>query len=196
MIESDTTKQHQNRWKKLALFIVVFFILMVLLKLFAQYIEEKFHRPPARSTLSISTQDLLDRYNQAMMEIDRGLLLPPDNAMENGGGNGKFHSRRHAVRPNILVSTEVENTTSKPFSLGLYATPQGTSDGVSMVAVQAAIGVTFFGKGDNAGALVRACAATAKDDGKPVSMRVETFDVFCSIAGGIWIAGISVPEKM
>lgn len=195
MREADATNPHQNRWKALALFIVGLGLLMGGLRFFAEAIEAKFRKAPARATLSISTQELLDRYNQAMMEIDRGLLLPPVNALENGGENAKFHSLRHAVHPNILVTTEVDNTTLNPFSLGIYAAPQGTSEGIAMAAVQAAIGVTFFGKGDNAGALVKACATTAKADGKPVSMRVETFEVFCSIAGGIWIAGISVPES-
>lgn len=194
MNASAASKPTASRLKALAPFIIGLGLLMLALKFGADFIEGKLHKPPSRSTLSISTQELLDRYNQAMSELDRGLLLPPANAMEGSGGNAKFHVLRHAVRPTIHVSTEVENTTSKPFSLGIYAVPQSASDGVAVLATQVAIGVAFYGKGDNAGALVKTCAKAADSKDNSVSIRIETFNVFCSVVNGMWIAGISVPD--
>ena len=195
MNASDASRPTARRWKAIALLIIGLGVLMVALRFGADLIERKLHEPPSRSTLSISTQELLDRYNKAMVEINRELLLPPVNALEDGGRNAKFHVLRHAVRPTVFVSTEVENTTSKPFSLSVYAAPRDLHEGVSMAAAQTAIGIAFFGKGENGGALVRMCANAAKNSGKPYSEQIETFEVFCSTAEGLWMAGVSVPNN-
>lgn len=195
MTTIDATKPAPNRWKALTLFVIGGLLLMGGLKLVASMIEDRLHEAPSRSTLSISTQALLDRYNQAMLEIDRELLLPPVNALEDAGRNPKFHLLRHAVKPTIFVSTEVENTTQKPFSLGVYAAPRDAHDVISMAAAQTAVGVAFFGKGERGGALVRLCANAAKNPGNPHSEQIEAFQVFCSTAEGIWMAGISVIDN-
>ena len=210
MSEADATNPRQNRWRALALFIVGLGMILLALKVVADLIEKEVkstaairelnnpQKPPVmpgRATFTGSVQDLVDRYNQNALELDRSLLLPPANALESAGSNDKFHGLRHAVKPMAYVSIEVDNVSGKPFSLGLWAGARNNSEVVSLMAIEVAIGAAIFGKGDNAGILVKQCAKSANAKGNPVSVKVEGFEVFCSNTTGIWIAGISVADN-
>lgn len=147
---------------------------------------------PHRKTFETSTQDLIDRYNKIAAVIDRDLLLPPVSAMADGGKNDKFHALMHTVKTNLHVSIEIDNITGKPFSLSVTAAPMTDDEKIALVGIIPSIGAAIFGKGEQAGILVKLCSKT---DGKePVSEKVGDLEAFCANATGLWMAGISVSK--
>lgn len=153
--------------------------------------ESKHSRP----TFTTSVQELVDRYNNIAAQIDRSHLLPPANALEDGGKNEKFHVLRHAVKPNIYLTIEVDNATGFPFSLGVTAAPTNNDEMLSLLGVLPTIGATIFGKGEKAGVIVNECTKATDPKNKPASIRVDEFEVICAQAMGLWMAGISVPKS-
>lgn len=149
---------------------------------------------PLRNTFSGQTTDLIDRYNKVMSDIDGKLLLPSVEKFQPVGKNDLFHAVGYRVSPEINISFEVDNASGKPFSIGFIGQAGSAQKISNLLAVMAAVGATAFGKGEDAGAIARVCAAAADVREKNSIVRVQDLDVFCGVAEGVWIAGVSVPK--
>lgn len=184
------------RWQQIAIFLIALLAGMALVDEAKKYYAR--HGVPTqqgRLTFTASVQDMVDRYNNIAAQIDRSLLLPPANALEGGGSNDKFHVLRHAIKPNIYITIEVDNASGRPFSIGATAAPVNNEEMLSLISVLPTIGATVFGKGEKAGIIVNQCTRAADKNTNPASVRVEEFEVFCSNSMGLWMAGISVVKQ-
>ena len=193
MIEQSTNPIGKlPKWQQIAIFFIALLAGIAALDWAKSAYAER--SKPARLTFTASVQHMIDRYNSFAAKMDRSLLLPPANAMEDGGSNEKFHVLRHAIKPNIYITIEVDNASGHPFSLNANAVPANNGELLSLIAVLPAIGATVFGKGDKAGIILKQCSK-AIDEKSPYALaRVEEFEVFCSNAMGLWMAGISVAK--
>lgn len=151
---------------------------------------------PGRNTFSSQTSDLIARYNKIMKEIEPTLALPSADRFSRAGNNAQFQSLAYEASPQITIVFEVDNISKKPFSIGFIGhleSPQKIGD---LLGVMAAVGATAFGKGNDAGAVARVCAAAADAREKSSTLRLEDLDVFCAVAEGVWIGGVSVPKNL
>lgn len=151
---------------------------------------------PGRNTFLFQAEELVQRYNLVMSQIERKMTLPPADQLNRAGKNDNFHVLDYAVSPSIKVQFEVDNTNGKPFSINLISAPKSTEDVGNLVAVMAAFGAAVFGKGETAGVVAKTCTAAQESKEKTAEITVQKFKVFCSSVLGGWIAGISVPKVL
>jgi len=151
--------------------------------------------PPQRPTFDTTTADLIDRYNTVAKGLDRSLLLPPLNAMEPGGKNAAFHTYRHVVAAGIVVVIEVDNTSNRPFSIGVFGNTDGTTTiSMNLIAVLATIGRALVGDDGDGGILIAACNEASKAAQANASRKYKGLEASCGVAGPIWIASVSAPK--
>lgn len=188
-------------WFSISLFFFATTVLLIYAQLRAKELPVRHAAPqrlqptPLRNTFTAQTDDLIQRYNRTIFQIEQKLTLPSADLMRAGGKNDIFHVIEYPVTPNITVQFEIENVSKKPFSIGVIGAPVTAAEIGSMVAVIATFGVTVFGKGENDGVLARTCTAAATSKEQTLQVQREGFHVYCTYVMGGWIAGISVPNK-
>lgn len=188
-------------WFSISLFFFATTVLLIYAQLRAKDLPVRqvaAHRPPPtplRNTFTAQTDDLIQRYNRTIFQIEQKLTLPSADLLREGARNDIFHVMQYPVTPNITVQFEIENVSNKPFSIGVIGAPVAKAEIESMVAIIGTLGVTVFGKGDNDGVLARTCTAAVKSKDQTLQIRREDLDVYCTYVMGGWIAGISVPRQ-
>lgn len=153
--------------------------------------EQQAQQYPARNTFNATTDVVIEKWNTFAIETDKSFVLPQKGLWEDGGKNDKFHAIRYKIKPSVYVTIEVDNQSQKAFSLSILGAKQSDDDVLDLFNAMVLVGVTTYGKGDNAGALGRACKDADKE---PNEIRVGAFNVFCSYPLGVMMAGVSVPK--
>lgn len=145
-----------------------------------------------RSTINITLTELIDRYNAfATAGIGASFMLPA--TLAETARNPVFHAYEHMFSSPTMINIEVENNTGRPFSLNVAGSPQNATQHAEMMAVMGAVGATIFGKGDDAGAILRECVEAVKSETKTHSTVINGFKVYCSNLGELgWMSGISL----
>lgn len=144
-----------------------------------------------RNAFEATPDIVIGKWNTVAIDIDKSFILPQKNLWEDGGKNDKFYVIRYQIKPSVYVSIEIDNQSQNAFSLSVLGAKQKEDDILDLFNAMLLVGVTIYGKGDNAGVIGRACKDAEKDYKE---IRVGEFNVFCSFPMGVMMAGINVPK--
>jgi hypothetical protein len=145
-----------------------------------------------RNAMDISERELVGRFNQFASTISGGknLIQGAGETIE----NQKFSTTQWKI-PLGSISIE-KNKDNKPFSLALIAGAENQAQQMEIVGLIVSVSAAVFGKGPQAGALVKTCASAADAKSGHVEITVGQFAVYCTSIQGAWMAGISVADDV
>ena len=150
-------------------------------------------KEPSQQVFSMSTQEMIEKYNAAMIKLDKTSLLPSVTSFDriDDKVNQKFYVLRYGIKENLSIVFYIDKKTDKPYSIAAYNIPITKLDAIKHLYMLGTIGNIFWDN-EKRGALLITCKQ-AIDSNKATEIQLDGMDVICANAGELHVAGISMP---